>query len=1105
MLYKGLIMVQKVEKRDGRIVDFDHNLICRAICKAMNECGEIDKEAAYNIALEIRNNNGKDCLTVSEIQVLVENLLMKADLHDIARAYIIYRHKRDKARKSDSNQIISDIIAAKKNDITRENANMNAETPAGMMMKVASERTKEFTDDYLLSDDVRALVDANILHIHDKDYYPTKSLTCLQHPVDKILVDGFRAGHGESRAAKRIETASILTCISMEAIQNEMHGGQAIPAFDFYLAPFVRKTYIEELKKLEIFAGDLSNLYNAPIHDYIYEDASKLSGLAKYKQHAINMTINRVHQAMEAFIHNMNTIHSRGGNQVVFSSINYGTDISPEGRCVIREMLNSTYDGVGNHSTAIFPIQIWKKKRGVNFLPGDPNYDLYVLACKVTAKRFFPNFVNLDAPFNQHEKWNAADPQRYKYEVATMGCVDGKEIVTYKYNDKIYVEPFVSMWLRLSYCHNVQSQKKEGYNDGEFMDLKDVYIQDRQKFVPCLRIIKNPDYGDWIKVTLSNGRVLTCTADHPWSVIGKGIRLTEQLEIDDKIELIGYNQPEIEMQHGSVDMAWLKGFIICDGCYDNQMMSTIGLDEEDILDKYCTIAERELGVEMFIKEQHRGKKGNYFELKMYSTKQSKQFVHELHNDFGGIKKINRKIPNWLFSASKRERLAFLAGMIDADGYINNQRDRAKVQLGSTNKIIAIQTMQLAQTLGVSAKIYENSYCKERPEAIRYRVEFDAFPDLLSEMASVKKKSRYISGYEPIVVTDGKVCKIEKIGSRGECSYDVTTTSGHFNVSGIRSHNCRTRVFENIHGEKSSVARGNLSFSTINLPGIALSVKDSEHPISEFMVRLDKAVLIAGRQLYDRYKFQCTAMVKQFPLLMSGMWLDSDGLKPEDEVRPVLKHGTLGVGFIGLAEALTVLTGKHHGESAESQELGLNIVERIRTQVGKLSNYYDLNYSVLATPAEGLSGKFTKVDQKKYGVIEGVTDKDYYTNSNHLPVSYKCSASHKAAIEAPYHEKTRGGHIFYVELDGDATHNVEAIMDIVNLIDKYNIGYGSINHNRNRCLECGYEDASKDLKICPNCGSKAIDKLQRITGYLVGTTDRWNSGKRAELEDRVTHS
>ena len=415
-------MVLKVRKRDGRVVDFNPVFISNAIKKAMNEVGDIDYFVADSIANQIKVN-GDYLLDVDSIQVMVENSLMQSSLPDIARAYIIYRHKRDKARKSKSNEVLTDIIAAKKNDITRENANMNADTPAGMMMKVASERTKEYVDEFLLSDDVRKLVDDNILHVHDKDYYPTKSLTCLQHPVDKLLNEGFRAGHGESRPAKRIETASILSCISMEAIQNEMHGGQAIPAFDFYLAPFVRKTYIEEVEKIEEFLGaDFSDLYDSKIDDYLFKELDDMKCDERVRQHAINQTVERVHQAMEAFIHNMNTIHSRGGNQVVFSSINYGTDTSAEGRCIIRELLLSTYNGVGNHATAIFPIQIWKKKRGVSFLPGDSNYDLFKLACKVTAKRFFPNFVNLDAPFNKSDKWRADDPKRYMYEVATMGC-----------------------------------------------------------------------------------------------------------------------------------------------------------------------------------------------------------------------------------------------------------------------------------------------------------------------------------------------------------------------------------------------------------------------------------------------------------------------------------------------------------------------------------------------------------------------------------------------------------------------------------------------------------------------------------------------------------
>ena len=329
----------------------------------------------------------------------------------------------EKIAKAKTRDIFLEIINIKSNDITRENANMNADTPAGMMMKFASESTKPFVDDYLLSEETLQAVQGNYLHIHDKDYYPTKSLTCVQHPLDHILTNGFSAGHGESRPAKRIETASILGCISLETAQNEMHGGQAIPAFDFYLAPYVRYSFIEEIKTLErLNDADYSHLYDCPLDDYLTRPLEGLEGEARLVQHAVNQTVARVHQAMEAFIHNMNTIHSRGGNQVVFSSINYGTDTSAEGRCIIRELLNSTYQGVGNGETAIFPIQIWKKKRGVSYLPTDRNYDLYCLACKVTARRFFPNFLNLDATFNQSEAWKADDPKRYLHEVATMGC-----------------------------------------------------------------------------------------------------------------------------------------------------------------------------------------------------------------------------------------------------------------------------------------------------------------------------------------------------------------------------------------------------------------------------------------------------------------------------------------------------------------------------------------------------------------------------------------------------------------------------------------------------------------------------------------------------------
>ena len=734
-------MIIKVIKRDGRTVDFNFSKIEDAIRKAMNatESG-VDAILAATIADKIAKE-GDPLMGVEAIQDAVENELMKAN-QEVARKYISYRNARSIARKAKTREIFESIIGAKNNDITRENANMNADTPAGMMMKFASESTKPFVDDYLLDDEVKQAVKRGYIHIHDKDYYPTKSLTCVQHPLNTILQHGLKAAHAESRPAKRIETASVQACISLETAQNEMHGGQAIPALDFYFAPYVRLTYLEELRRLEEYEGTtFPELYNETIKDYINTPLDELKGQDRVRQQAINRTVGRVHQAMEAFIHNMNTIHSRGGNQVVFSSVNYGTDTSAEGRCVMRELLHSTYEGVGNHSTAIFPIQIWKKKRGVNFLPGDPNYDLYQLACKVSARRFFPNFVNLDATFNYHEKWDANDPNRFNYEVATMGC-------------------------------------------------------------------------------------------------------------------------------------------------------------------------------------------------------------------------------------------------------------------------------------------------------------------------------------------------------------------------------RTRVFENRFGPKTSIGRGNLSFTTINIVALAIesmSEPNQEKRIEVFMLRLNEMCELVAKQLHQRYEFQKTALAKQFPLVMSCLWTGADKLGPNDRVESVINQGTLGIGFIGLAECLIALTGKHHGESDESQKLGLKIISFMKKKADEFSDRYQHNYSVLATPAEGLSGRFTRIDKKRYGVIPGVTDKEYYTNSNHVPVYYKCSIRHKAEVEAPYHDLTRGGHIFYVELDGDATHNPDAIFKVVELMDELNIGYCSVNHNRNRCMDCGHEDATEDLKACPECGSLHIDRLQRITGYLVGTTDRWNSGKLAELKDRVTHS
>lgn len=740
-------MITTVIKRDGKEEKFSKYRIQAAIEKAFDAT---DTEQSHRLIESIsRKIENKDCTvaTVEQIQDWVVKYLMKSPYTNVATAYVVYRNERDVIRRKGIMTTFDDIVNKNSTDVTRENGNMNADTPSGMMYKFASESSKEYTAAKLLSPRFWQAHKDGVIHIHDLDFYPTRSFTCLQHPLDKILREGFTAGHGHSRPAKRIETAAFLGCISMETCQNEQHGGQAIPAFDFYMAPYVRMSYVEEVARVEQLLGkDYSHLKTRKFKDYNYMDLGKFTiGIDEAEerivQYCVNNTIARVHQAMESFIHNMNTIHSRGGNQVVFSSINYGTDTSAEGRCVMREILKSTYEGVGNGETAIFPIQVFKSKTGVSYKPEDPNYDLYQLACKVCAKRFYPNFINLDSTFNYSTEWDEKDPNRYIHEVATMGC-------------------------------------------------------------------------------------------------------------------------------------------------------------------------------------------------------------------------------------------------------------------------------------------------------------------------------------------------------------------------------RTRIFENINGPETSVGRGNLSFTTVNLPRLGIEAmqefpKDEKKRISKFKRDLVEVCNLAVEQLRERYEFQKKATKTQFPLLMSGLWVGSENLNSNDTVESVINQGTLGLGFIGLAEALICLTGKHHGESDESQKLGLEIVRIMKGITDVATHVSSLNYSVFATPAEGLSGRFTRIDKAKYGVIPGVTDKEFYTNSNHVPVYYHCAASHKAEIECPYHELTRGGHIFYVEQDGDPSDNPEAIMRIVDMLHYNNGGYCSINYNANTCCDCGHQWAGKD-STCPSCGSTNIDTLQRITGYLIGTTKRWNKAKLAELEGRVAH-
>ena len=617
-----------------------------------------------------------------------------------------------------------------------------------------------------------------------------------------------------------------------------------------------------------------------------------LRNISKCYNRAVSMTDRDTFQAMEALVANLNTMHSRCGAQVPFSSINYGTDTSPEGRMVIKNLLLAEEAGLGDGETPIFPIAIFKVKEGVNYNETDPNYDLLQLACRVTSLRLFPNFAFLDSPFNK-AFYKPGVPES---EVGYMGCVAAKETIAYKINNKLYVEHFDAAFIRLS--------KLCGFNQhgmSQYVDCHNqvtIYDSHVGTFVNVKKFIKNPNRNNWHEVILSNGTSIYATADHPFYVVDKGRTLCKQLNIGD-----AFIPSNIDFE-----ISMIEGKLI----------------ERDVVDV-------------------------------------------------------------------------------------------------------------------------------------------------------------------VTITD-----IKTIDYAGE-SYDVETESDMFDVSGILSHNCRTRVMTNIYSKKKEViaGRGNLSFTTVNLPrlgikhGIALGAEHAD--MDGFFKELEMMCDMVKDQLLERFKLQAKKKVKNFPFLMgSGVWQDSEKLNPEDTLEKVLKHGTLTIGFIGLSECLIALTGKHHAESKESQELGLKIIGFMREKCDSYCEKYKMNFSLIATPAEGLSGRFIKLDKERYGIIPRITDKEYYTNSNHVDVGYQISVKDKLAIEAPYHDLTNGGHIAYVELDGLTAANPEAIMQVVRMMHDAGIGYGAINHPVDRDPVCGYTGIIGD--VCPRCGRKdgeavPLDLVMKYKGSM----------------------
>ena len=993
----------QVQKRDNRLVDFNSSKIKTAIqecCKRIQndyheetlKVKEHLTEIVDNVCLHLPKN---DTVKVEEIQDTVEQELSKVS-PQVAKEYIIYRYQRNVARDSNSalTQIYMNLTSKKSSDmdLKRENANINSDTAMGMMLKFGAEASKEFCLNHLIKPKYARMHRNGDIHIHDLDFYPM-TFNCSFIPLGKLLKRGFSTGHGHISEPQTIMCASSLACIILQANQNEMYGGQAYSCWDYDLAPYVAKSYVKILNRLvstkveQEVKLNLDGLYEK--EGTLFSEVSQgtiMKEVLRYTEHveyimkeARELLYKEVRQAMQASIHNFNTLQSRAGSQTPFSSVNYGTDTSVEGRMITKAILEETDKGLANGETSIFPVQIFKVQNSKNALEGSPNYDLFKLACKVSAKRLFPNFVYQDSPYNAMYY-----DGRKETEIAVMGSVRGDETVTIKCGTDIYKDIRIDSAMQIIRNYTKHKAKK-GKDSHEFSHKCGVY-----------------------KITHISGKYYVGSSKN----IGRR-----------------FNEHKYSIRHyGKLgDIYFLDDYNV-----DNYKFEVLELCDIDDLwkteSKYINL-EDPLVV-------------NYKDSKNNGNFDSFNRVLALN----GIKYSDIQL---------NERATHWNRKIDSDCFIM-----------SRGQFVPIRSLIINNEYS-PLKLYEVTYLKNSKE---YKLHITEDHPLATQRGRVRCDELKVNDcifdcetFKKYLITSIKV-------TDEKCfTYDFEVDNDMFDLSGIVSHNCRTRTIQNVHNPEQNVTsgRGNITFTTINLPRLGLLAK---HDLNKFFKLFDDRIECCISQIYDRFNFISKKKVYNFPFLMQeGVYLDSEKLDDDDEILESLKNGTLAVGFIGLAECLKALIGKHQGESQEAQELGLKIIQHLRDRMDLESKNSKLTWGCFATPAEGLSSRFTKIDQKKFGKIEGVTDRKYYTNSFHVPVYYNTSIVHKIDVEAPYHEICNAGSISYVEMDGDITKNVEAFEQVVQYAKQKNMCYFSINHPVDVCPVCGYTGVIYDE--CPKCGFK----------------------------------
>lgn len=766
---------------------------------------------------------------------------------------------------------------------------------------------------------------------------------------------------------------------------------------------------------------------------------------------------------------------------------------------LIEEVLNQRILGlknkVGAYITPAFPKLLYVTDE--NNIPKDSKYRyLTELAAKCVSKRMMPDFISA-----KHMKRN------YEGNVfPCMGCVDGSEVITYKYKGELYVESFERMWNRFAAIFEVKHQFSED-NPNLYMDLQDVLIYDtKEGFVNVKRLIRNIS-SNWVKVKMSNGRLLTCTDDHPFHT-ERGRILARDLDIGDKVTISQFQYAESTKKPIDNELAWAYGVLLCDGCISSTVTATFDLKtEEDIATRLKEIIPQYYETQPVIRERRRGEKGNYYEVVFPSQKLQFDLIHK----FSGIPKLNRHIPNFIFSSNEEVRLHFLSGMIDADGYVNSSGKLNYIQIGSTNKELALQQLALMQSLGMPAKVFENHYSKDTNK-VRYRIECVPTNDLIGALRSEKKKSKFTNNVrtKPSISTEevSEITSVEKL----DCtmpSYDVTTDSDHFEVSGIYSHNCRAWLspyngdINNPDGTYKWYGRFNMGLTSINLADVGLSAKGD---LEEFWKILDDRLNLCKESLMLRYEKLKNVNSDVSPIHWQHGALAR--LPEHAPIYPLLQDGyaTISLGYIGVYECVMALLGVSH-TTPEGAELALQIVRRLKKAVLDWKAETGLGFALYATPSESLTDKFAKTTRKRFGTIEGITDRNFLTNSYHVFVREPINAFDKLKFEAQFHPISSGGAISYVEVPNLA-NNVDAILNLVEFMYDH-VQYAEMNMKLDYCQTCGFEGeilCDDDLVwYCPNCGNTDKSKMnvvRRTCGYL--GENFWNEGRTEEIKDRVTH-